>query len=203
MLAWHLTIRKKMHTNFQKHYLAPIAGVLLASTGVIAGSFHSPAQAYEFNLTAVTIGPDKWEYEVLLSELEFLGFADGLTISFGTNVTSVSNPTSPGNLVWGNSGPGTAVTWTVKSGMTNPLKETTVGRFDVVCTGCIDGPVTWGTNVLGGNISYKGETRGPVAQVPGPLPALGLAAAFGFSRKLRKRIKLHKGTSAVSTSPVA
>ena len=41
------------------------------------------------------------------------------------------------------------------------------------------------------------------ANVPGPLPALGLAAAFGFSRKLRKRIKLHQGTSAVSTSPGA
>ena len=39
--------------------------------------------------------------------------------------------------------------------------------------------------------------------VPGPLPILGLAAAFGFSRKLRNRIKLHKGSNAVSTSPVA
>ena len=39
--------------------------------------------------------------------------------------------------------------------------------------------------------------------VPGPLPAVGLAVAFGFSRKLRKRIKLHKGTSAVPTSPGA
>jgi hypothetical protein len=29
---------------------------------------------------------------------------------------------------------------------------------------------------------------GDVADVPGPLPALGLAAAFGFSRKLRKRV---------------
>jgi hypothetical protein len=29
----------------------------------------------------------------------------------------------------------------------------------------------------------------PVASVPGPLPVLGVAAAFGFSRKLRKRIK--------------
>ena len=41
------------------------------------------------------------------------------------------------------------------------------------------------------------------SSVPGPLPILGLAAAFGFSRKLRKRIKLHRGTSAVSTSPSA
>ena len=40
----------------------------------------------------------------------------------------------------------------------------------------------------------------PTASVPGPLPILGLAAAFGFSRKLRKRITLHKGTDAVSTS---
>ena len=29
----------------------------------------------------------------------------------------------------------------------------------------------------------------PAADVPGPLPALGAAAAFGFSRKLRTRIK--------------
>ncbi len=30
---------------------------------------------------------------------------------------------------------------------------------------------------------------GPEDSVPGPLPALGLAAAFGYSRKLRKRIQ--------------
>ena len=36
--------------------------------------------------------------------------------------------------------------------------------------------------------------------VPGPLPILGVAAAFGFSRKLRKRIKLHKGSSDISNS---
>lgn len=29
----------------------------------------------------------------------------------------------------------------------------------------------------------------PPAHVPGPLPALGVAAAFGWSRKLRARIK--------------
>jgi hypothetical protein len=36
------------------------------------------------------------------------------------------------------------------------------------------------------------------APVPGPLPALGAAAAFGFSRKLRKRIK--GSTNALSSS---
>jgi hypothetical protein len=35
--------------------------------------------------------------------------------------------------------------------------------------------------------------------VPGPLPALGAAAAFCVSRKLRKRIKINKGSSATFT----
>jgi hypothetical protein len=39
--------------------------------------------------------------------------------------------------------------------------------------------------------------RSPVPAVPGPLPALGVAAAFGYSRKLRNRIK-KSGNSASS-----
>ena len=38
----------------------------------------------------------------------------------------------------------------------------------------------------------------PTTPVPGPLPALGAAAAFGFSRKLRKRIK--RSPNAVSST---
>ena len=41
-------------------------------------------------------------------------------------------------------------------------------------------------------------TVSATARVPGPLPALGAAAAFGFSRKLRKRIK--GGTNAVPST---
>jgi hypothetical protein len=33
-------------------------------------------------------------------------------------------------------------------------------------------------------------TPGPASEVPGPLPILGAGAAFGFSRRLRHRIKL-------------
>ena len=39
---------------------------------------------------------------------------------------------------------------------------------------------------------------GPLPAAPGPLPALGAAATFGFSRKLRKRIK--GSTNALSSS---
>ena len=52
-------------------------------------------------------------------------------------------------------------------------------------------------------ISVQVTTSASSASVPGPLPILGLAAAFGFSRKLRKRIKLHKDTGDTSTSPGA
>jgi len=52
---------------------------------------------------------------------------------------------------------------------------------------------------LNANLTWATATRA----VPGPLPILGVAAAFGFSRQLRKRIRLHKGTSDISNSSVA
>lgn len=45
------------------------------------------------------------------------------------------------------------------------------------------------------------RVQGPPVPVPGPLPILGVAAAFGYSRKLRKRIK--SSTNAVVTTPGA
>lgn len=49
-------------------------------------------------------------------------------------------------------------------------------------------------------ISSEGSDPG-VERVPGPLPILGLGAAFGFSRKLRKRIKSSK-PELISTTAV-
>jgi hypothetical protein len=42
-----------------------------------------------------------------------------------------------------------------------------------------------------------------VESVPAPLPILGIPAVFAFSRKLKKRIKLHKGTSNAAATPAA
>ena len=58
----------------------------------------------------------------------------------------------------------------------------------------------WDGYFTGTDLAFKANIADAPSNVPGPLPILGLAAAFGFSRKLRKRIKLHKGTDAVSTS---
>ena len=42
--------------------------------------------------------------------------------------------------------------------------------------------------------------NGPIASVPGPLPILGVGAAFAYSRRLRRRINLAK--SPVNTDSV-
>jgi hypothetical protein len=42
---------------------------------------------------------------------------------------------------------------------------------------------------IGDTISVQVNASGSPASVPGPLPILGVTATFGFSRKLRKRIK--------------
>lgn len=63
-------------------------------------------------------------------------------------------------------------------------------------------------NPLGGEAATISNFSAPIpssapatSSVPGPLPILGVAAAFGFSRKLRRRINLAK--SPVSTDSVA
>jgi hypothetical protein len=55
-----------------------------------------------------------------------------------------------------------------------------------------------GTTFNGGNTTsfyLDNLTATVVPGVPGPLPAIGLAVAFGFSRKLKKRIKASTKTS--------
>ncbi len=48
------------------------------------------------------------------------------------------------------------------------------------------------------DFSFYATTRSFVVEAPGPVPLLGIAAVFGFSRKLRKRIKnsANRGSSS-------
>lgn len=56
--------------------------------------------------------------------------------------------------------------------------------------------VTYNTNNLGNRLalidSLTVEKQSLPASVPGPLPILGLGAAFGLSRRLRRRVSLSK-----------
>ncbi len=60
-------------------------------------------------------------------------------------------------------------------------------------------PPSKSSDYLNTNYSWAQATQVSTAPpAPGPLPALGAAAAFGFSRQLRKRIK--RSNNAVSSS---
>ena len=65
------------------------------------------------------------------------------------------------------------------------------GNVDVAVYFFPNGTITLGGVYVYPTADWAQATRVPV---PGPLPALGAAAAFGFSRQLRKRIKNSSNT---------
>jgi hypothetical protein len=102
------------------------------------------------------------------------------------------------------------------SGMTSDFTD--LGQAGTACTGssCLrTGQFitinTTGTPISVGALELDTEPQANIGRwayvdpayplpVPGPLPALGAAAAFGFSRKLRQRIKVNKSVGASITA---
>ena len=81
-----------------------------------------------------------------------------------------------------------------------PDDRTAKATFGPVDTGKFTYASTYGFGFKnGGFIEAGGETKQPIrANVPGPLPILGLGAAFGYSRMLRKRIKVRRLPQAIA-----
>lgn len=52
-------------------------------------------------------------------------------------------------------------------------------------------------DVIGYDLPSQGPSPSPSSSVPGPLPVFGIAAAFGWSRRLRKRLQPAKHTSSI------
>jgi hypothetical protein len=110
-----------------------------------------------------------------------------LALDYASGFFGIGFPYSPGDPIFSRS---TFSGITLASlGMTTPGTLGTWTLFDPN-----------DSSYVGDTISVQVNAGGSPANVPGPLPILGLAAAFGFSRKLRKRIKRHRETSSVSTS---
>ena len=151
----------------------------------------------QFTLPA-SLGPGTASLPSLLPSTGTYGTGDSFGIAFYADVAGRTYQQVPTLFVEGGSGytNGTAISGTsTYTGQTLSSLGLTPGNYTW----------SWGSGATADSITMQiGNSVAPgPASVPGPLPILGLAAAFGFSRKLRKRIKLHKGTSAVSTSPAA
>ena len=195
-----------------------LAGSALVALGVATGSLLAPqaASALDFTFSFGGTGGQSSAGTVtgLITNLGVgANTCDGSTACVVT-VTSTSTLTGqlgtynyaiglgPGTFVVSSSGVLSA-NWTgTGSGIGSP---SILSIFDASTFQGIQG--IWSvygtekTTLAGPPVTFAAVQPPPSpASVPGPLPILGLAAAFGFSRKLRKRIKLHKGSSDISNS---
>ena len=170
--------------------LALGAAAALAAISLSPGS----AQAFVVNVGGV-------QYDVTT----FIG-------SYNDNSNKFALPPAPGGMPWWGS-------QSIASQFAAAVGDN-LGFWNngVTCSACIAPLFGWSATVPGGGIwleaygnpavfanpalsgasylngvhewAYASVVNLPVVPVPGPLPLFGAAAAFGFSRKLRKRIKL-------------
>ena len=152
------------------------------------------------------------------SLLEVFDITGPTTLAAGLNPANISAPfgsSYASSLLW-NTGTGSGVFAIDRAyrgsrfdrpfiGTRSTFSGITLASLGLPASGTLG---TW-TLINSFDPSYIGDTiivkvnassSDSPASVPGPLPLLGLGAAFGISRKLRKRIKPHRGTRAVSTS---
>ena len=199
---------------------AVVAGLVLAPSPAQAFVSGNPCSTYSTSLIfgdscTITDGADTYEIS-LLGPSEFSSAfrtpGTGNMFWWGSSSKAFAAATQVGDA-WGGLGypiyPGAVGPLFAYEPGTDPYDGATVVALMRIA-GYEGEPggglVESGAIVYGGDVVNWASSRlvtNNTNNVPGPLPILGLAAAFGFSRKLRKRIKLHRGTSAVSTSPGA
>jgi hypothetical protein len=171
--------------------IALVTGLALASIGLTAGEAH-----------AVVVNVGGQDYDVTT-----------FTGTFLDNISKFQTPANGGVMPWWTTGPegtyATAVQFAAAVGnalgapnFSDPAEGPFFAWNQYIYTPDPQtalAAVYWNppsSSVTGFNFGWADSwvyaqatlLTSPAAPVPGPLPALGAAAAFGFSRKLRKRI---------------
>jgi hypothetical protein len=160
----------------------------LGAAAALAAISLSPGSAQAF---VVTVGG--LQYDVTT-----------FTGSFNSNIGKFALPPAPGEMPWWSSSTlAEQFRDQVGSGLGFPNYNATHGplfAYSVLDNGNIGTCYVLNNNNDSGcgqagtdEVRTYAQAAQVPASVPGPLPALGAAAAFGFSRKLRKRIKLAPG----------
>ena len=182
MVRFHAPARHSSRLG-QRFQLALGAAAALAAISLSPGS----AQAY-----VVTVGGVQYDVTTF-------------TGSYSANTSKFALPPAPGVMPWwGSQSLASQFALAVAGGLGFPNNAPTVGPFfgfvndgEAVIAQAFS-PSLGGSGLTGAGAGY-GVTRTwaqatlYTAPAPGPLPLFGAAAAFGFSRKLRKRIKLAPG----------
>jgi hypothetical protein len=192
---------KGSNSNSRRRWLSlakPAIGVALAMGVLTAGQAR-----------AVVVNVDGQDWDVTTfaggyyeNSSKFETPANGGVMPWWNNINLAGTFTAAVSSSLGDEGPYFAF-------KTDPTAFGGVGVIDVLiynsshdgaCPGCT---AIFGAGKAGIGPGYGGHSAwaqatpytSPAA-APGPLPALGAAAGFGFSRKLRKRIKCSTNTSA-------
>lgn len=173
--------------SFPSPRLALGAAAVLAALGLSPG----PAQA------ALT-------YRVTVNSVEY--DVTTFTGTYNSNASKFATAANGGVMPWWGSKTIAAQFATAVGGdSSGPYFAYTTSGSIVVARYFGDGPATGnnGLNINTGiSVNYAQATLHVTSPVPAPLPAFGAAAAFGFSRKLRKRIQASR-VPAGSRQPLA
>jgi hypothetical protein len=128
--------------------------------------------------------------------------------SYDNNISKFALPANGGVMPWWNDrtlAGDFAVALGTSLGLPNPNSNGPYFAYDspsfIVSSQYRDANSGGGRNDLKSDLTITWAQVVPVsAPVPGPMPAFGAAAAFGFSRKLRNRINASKGDSSRATT---
>ena len=180
----------RVRVGLEKAALKSAIGAALAMGVLGAGQ----AQAL-----VVTVGGQQWDVTTF-------------TGSYSANTTKFNTAASGGQMPWwGSSTTANAFATAVGAqlgtqGTGGPLfgwrnattSQVGVSQMKLVEAGSpFDGTVGFNAPK---SVTYTYAQADLATPVPGPLPALGAAAAFGYSRTLRKRIKATKAVGASATA---
>jgi len=151
------------------------------------------------SLAAITLNPGQVEaYVVTVGGVKY--DVTTFTGTYNDNASKFGAPANGGMMPWwNNSSLASNFATAVAGGFGSPNPPTLGPFFAFVCSAsapdCTDEIYSQAWNGTSSSFNTAGVTRSRVYAIatyiptPGPLPLLGAGAAFGFSRRLRKRIQ--------------
>jgi len=190
------TSAKSRTSNPRRHWLSlakPALGVALAMGALTAGQ----AQAVVVNVDGQDWDVTTFSGGYYENSSKFETPANGGVMPWWNNINLAGKFTAAVSSSLGDEGPYFAFE-------TDPTAFGGVGVINQLIYNSSHPMTIFGAGKAGIGPGYGGPQAGwaqatpytSPAAAPGPLPALGAAAAFGYSRKLRKRIKRNTNTGS-------
>ena len=173
-----------------------LAGSALVALGVATGSLLAPQAASALDFTFSFGGVEGLITGLVDDDLNQCDHPSTCTVTVSVNTSPGQGTYEPimvgGGFLWLSGGQLVSADWQgllpAVPNYFNLIFLNLVGRLSYI-------DATAGVVVVGQNVVTFTPSSPPGSPVPGPLPFLGAAASFGFSRKLRNRIKVTRTTA--------